>query len=694
MASSNQSATASRVVKTACEMCWKSCGVDVYVENGKIVQVKGTVDHPYSRGSLCVKGRRAVDHVYHKDRLQYPMKKQNGGWKRISWDEALDTIATKLTDYKQKYGPASHGIFVGDPVSLLGITGWEIIQRFCDVYGTPNRFFVTDLCGGTAMVTEMVTLGSWWLPDPENSSCVVVWADNPQDTQPMFVQHLAGAKKQGAKLIVIDPRRIQISRQADIHLRPRPATDGALALAILNVIISEGLYDKEFVREYAVGFDQLAEHVKQYPPEYAERVTGVPAADIRSTARLYATAKPACIAYGFKLTQNQNGFQTARAVMILQAITGNLGIPGGSRRQKFLRTRPLRLQELMGDTKHVGVRRFPVWELSRGFTNDGCMTNWGDLVLKGEPHKLRTVIVQGANPAVTWPNTPKVRQALDGLEFLVVMDIFMTETAERADIVLPACTFLEKLSVAIESAIMLRRPVIPPLFESWSDSRFRIELARRMGYGQYFPWKDDEELVDYTLEPSGWSVNRVEAENPSAILLDPMDPGVYEYKKKGFRTPSGKAELYCEQLKTLGYDPLPTFRDPAESPGSAPGLAKEYPLTLITGTRELEFWHTQHHRIAKLHQRNPEPKAEIHPDTARKYGVSDGDMMIVENRIGSIDIRARVTEDVLPDMVSVPHAWTQACENNLVDDAPADPISGFVAFSGPPCRIKKKATVS
>jgi anaerobic selenocysteine-containing dehydrogenase len=690
MASSSQSATGSRVVKTACEMCWKSCGVDAYVENGKIVQVKGTVDHPYSRGMLCVKGRRAVDQVYHEDRLRHPMKKQDGGWKRISWDEALDTIAAKLTEYKQKYGPASHGIFVGDPVSLLGITGWETIQRFCDVYGTPNRFFVTDLCGGTAMVTQMVTLGSWWLPDAQNSDCIVVWADNPPYVQPMFAEHIAVARKRGARLIVIDPRRVSLAKQADIHLQPRPATDAALALAMLNVIISEGLYDNKFVREYAVGFDQLAEHVKQYPPEFGERATGVPAADIRSTARLYATTEPACIAYGFKLTQNQNGFDTARAVVILQAITGHLGIPGGARRQKFLRTRPLRLPELMGNTRHVGLSRFPVWQLSRGFTNDGCMTDWGDLVLKGEPHKLRTVIVQGANPAVTWPNTPKVRRALDNLEFLVVMDIFMTETAERADIVLPACTFLEKYSLAIESYIMLRRPAIPPLFESWSDSRFRIELAKRMGYGEYFPWKNDEELVDYTLEPSGWSIRRIEAENHSARLLDPMDPGIHEYKQKGFRTPSGKVEIYCEMLKAMGYDPLPTFREPADSTGNTPELAKEYPLTLITGTRELEFWHTQHHRITRLHQRNPEPTAEIHPVTARRYGVSNGDMMIVENRIGSIEIKAKVTEDIIPQVVSVPHAWALACENMLIDDMPADPVSGFVAYSGPLCRIRKR----
>jgi len=679
-----------RVVKTACEMCWKSCGLDVHVEDGRIVKVKGTSDHPFSRGHMCVKARQLVEHVYHKDRLQYPMKKENGSWRRISWDEALDTIAEKLTSYREKYGPASHGVFVGDPVSLLGVTGWETIRRFCDAYGTPNRFFVTDLCGGSAMLAEIVTLGSMWEPDTENAGCIIVWADNPHNTRPSIVSHIAAARKKGARLIVIDPRRVPIARQADIHLRPRPATDGALALAMLDVIISEGLYDREFVENYAVGFDKLGEHVKQYPPEYAERVSSVPAEDIRRTARMYATTKPACIPFGFKLSQNHSGFHTTRCVSILQAVTGNIGIPGGSRRKAFLRSRPLGLPELMRGTKHVGAARFPIWDAYQ-MTNAGCMTNWGDLVLKDEPHRLRTVIVQGANPAVTWPNTPKVARALEALDLLVVMDIFMTETAEKAHIVLPACTFLEKLSLAIESGTMLRRPVIEPLHESWSDCKFRLELAKRMGYGEYFPWEDDEDVVDYAIEPSGWSVERVEAENPSGMLLDVFHPGIHEYKQRGFRTPSGKAELYSETLKNLGCDPLPTYTELSQGSASAPDLAGEYPLTLVTGTRDVEFWHTQHHRLAKLHRRNPEPLAQIHPSTAAEYGIGDRDVMIVENRIGRIEIKALVSEDILPGIVSIPHAWAKACENMLIDDAPADPVSGFVAYSGPLCRIRRKA---
>jgi len=689
--SSNQSVREQGVVKTACEMCWHGCGLDVHVEDGRIVRVEGTPDHPYNRGNICVKARQIVEHVYHEDRLRYPLKKQNGDWKRISWDEALDTIAAKLTEDRDKHGPASHGVLVGDPVSLLGITGWDMIRRFCDVYGTPNRFFVTDVCSGSLMLAEIVTLGALWIPDIENSKCIVVWADNPHNVSPTAVQHFTEAKKRGTKLIVIDPRRIPLANQADVFLQVRPATDAALGLAMLNVIIAEGLYDREFVENYTVGFEELADRVKQYSPEEAERVTGVPAEDIRQAARVYATTKPACISWGMKVMQNHQGFQASRCIAIMQAITGNMGIPGGARRKTFVRQRQTRLPELMGDTIHVGAHKFPLWPVTQGYTNDGCMTNWGDLVLKGEPHRLRTMIIQGANPAVTWPNSPKVAKAPDNLDLLVVMDIFMTETAEKADIVLPACTFLEKLSITVEGEVMLRRPAIPPLWESWSDCKFRLELARRMGYEEYFPWKDDEEVIDYFLEPEGLTVKRVEAENPSARLKSMMHPGVYEYKGRGFRTPSGKVELRSELLESYGYDPLPYYQEPAESPISTPELAKEYPLVLITGTRDLEFWHTQHHRLPKLHRRNPEPRAEIHPDTARKYGIGDGDMMIVENRIGNIEIKARVTEDLLPDMVSVPHAWPEACENMLVDDTPADPISGFVAFSGPLCRVRKKS---
>jgi anaerobic selenocysteine-containing dehydrogenase len=318
------------------------------------------------------------------------------------------------------------------------------------------------------------------------------------------------------------------------------------------------------------------------------------------------------------------------------------------------------------------------------------MPNFGDLILEGKPYRVRMMFIIASNPVITWPNTPRVRQALEKLEFLVSMDLFMTETAQYADIVLPACTFVEKYSMPdVTQAAMLRRPIIPTYEESWSDCKFWRELAQRMGYEKEFPWKSDEETLDYYLEPSGTTVRQLRDESPNGMF--PVTKAYYEYKKKGFKTSSGKFEFYCEELKTLGYDPMPIYREPKVGPVTTPDLVAKYPVNLITGVREPGFWHSQYRNLPKLRNKFPEPLADIHPDTAKKYGISDGDMMIVENWIGSIEIKAKVTEDIMPNVVNVPHAWPQASGNMLTDDKPVDPEVGYPSFTALLCRIRKKA---
>lgn len=695
MQRSGSSSTERRVVKTSCGMCYLQCGIDVYVEGGKIVKVEGMSEHPSNRGAICVKGRHAVDYVYSDDRLKYPMKRENGDWKRISWEEALDTIATKLRESKERYGATSFGVFAGDPVGLQERVGWDMIWRFCDVYGTPNRFMDGNICANIRFRAHFVTFGKIMSADIENSKCIILWGGNPHKSTPVHVSRYNTAIERGAKLIVIDPRRTPFAKRADIHVQPRPGTDGALALAMLNTIIAEGLYDREFVENWTVGFDRLAEHVKEYPAEEAERITWVAAEDIRRIARIYATTKPACIRQAVNaLDQCACGFHNSRSLSILQAITGNIDTPGGwARAAGGVHQRDARLPQMMGGMKLTGGDKYPLWHEAGGrVINEGGMVDWPNLVLDGEPYLVKTMFAAGANPLVSWPNSTRVRQALEKLDFFVVMDVFMTPTAEMADIVLPACTFLERLNTCnipqmeCIPTVSLCKPVIEPLWESWSDCKFWLELARRMGYDDYLPWKDDEEALDYFLEPSGLTVKYLRDEHPTGVICG--DVMYDEYKQRGLRTPSRKVELYSEELKKLGYDPLPTYKEPPESPISTPELAKEYPLVLTTGARELEYFHSQHRNIAGLRRRNPEPRAEIHVDTGRKYGVSDGDLMMVATKRGSIEVKARVTEDIIPDVVCLGH-WP-AYENLLTDDTPADPISGYPAFKGLLCRIWRK----
>ena len=681
-----------RVVKTCCGMCIEECGINVSVENGKVTRIKGMPEHPYSRGATCIKGRSIPEHVHHKDRLKYPLKKENSDWQRISWDEALDTIAGKLKEGREKYGPTSLDVLSGDPTAVAETTGWNLMWRFADVYGTPNRHVVDDLCAAAEFHGEVVSYGKRCQCDPnmdQYSNCVFVIGANPHKSAPNVAARIQKAKKRGAKLIVVDPRRTALAKKADIYAQIRPATDGAFLLAMLNTIITEDLFDKGFVENWTTGFGRLAEHVKQFPAEWAEPITGVPAETIKEIARMYATTKPAATHWGLMVAKQQCGFQNFRSLAILWGITGNLDVKGGNvRRSTGVHLRNHRLLDKMGDMKGINTDKYPLYDqIGPVKMALGTCVNWGDLILEGKPYQVRNMIISAANPLVTWPNTTKLNRALDELDFLVVMDCFMTETARKANIVLPAAVFLERPHISfVLRYTMLNKAVLSPPYECWSDCKFWLQLAKKMDYEEYFPWNSDEEVLDYFMAPSGLTIKYLRDEHPTGII--PTKEHYGEYEKFGsFRTPSGKVELYSEQLENMGICPLPIYREPPLSPVNTPEIAEEYPLSLISGVRETEFWHSQYHNIPKLIERCPEPRAEIHPDTAAKFGIDDGEPITVETRTGSMDLKADVTADIMPDVVSITHGW--AGQNALIDDTPADPDSGYAPYTGISCRLRK-----
>jgi anaerobic selenocysteine-containing dehydrogenase len=510
----------------------------------------------------------------------------------------------------------------------------------------------------------------------------------------MLAKSILRAKERGAKLIAVDPRRTPLAKEADIHIRPRPGSDCALLLSMMNVIISEKLHDEHFVNNWTFGFNKLAEHVKAYPPEEVEKLTWVPAETIREIARIYATTKPSCIVQGTNaLDQHATGLQNGRAVAILQALTGNIDVAGGFIRGPRLRENsievPVKLEE-----KAIGQDEYPTFFGIFGHEfGEGQTMVLLDSLLTGEPYQIKAMFITGSNPLLTWPNSKKVEQALKKLDFLMVMDQFMSETAKLAHIVLPAATFLERPELSDYYSlwglpyVMLRKKVIE-YEECWPDLKFWFELARRMGYEEYFPWKSIEEAIDYVLEPSGLTVKYLTEEKPEGLQYASV--AYKDYEREGFRTPSGKVELYSETLASQGHDPMPTFRESPESPFSSPELLKEYPLVLTTGARHLEFCHSQHRNIPSLRQRMPEPLAEINPETAAKYGVRNGDMMIIETKRGGIEMKGHVSEDIVPGVVNLPHGWAQANVNLLTDNKPAESVVGYPPLKSQLCRIKRR----
>ena len=675
-----------QVVKTTCKLCDQDCGINVYVEEGRIVRVEGMAEHPVNKGLLCRKGMAAIEYVYSPDRLKHPLKREGQKWIQIPWDEALNTIARKLEDVKATDGARAIAICSGMPLDRSEAKAY--IERFCDVYGIANYFSVGSFCTYGRAMGYILTYGSWTVADCQNSECILVWAKNPHKSAPPMAKPVRDAKKRGAQLIVIDPVSTPLAKKADLYLRIRPGTDCALALAMLNVIISENLYDSEFVERWTVGFEKLAEHVKGYVPEKVEKITWVPADLIRETARMYANTKPASILQGNALDQSGNGVQSARAIAILQAVTGNLDVPGGNTSPPPFRATYLRFPGMVAE-KPLGADRYPQFFKS---CREGQLVVLPEALLSAKPYPLKAMIISGSNPVLTSPNSEKVKQALRRLDFLVVMDLFVTETAELADIVLPAASYLERTELRDYELlgiphVILRKKAIE-VEECWPDWRFWFQLAKRLGCGKYFPWEDEKEAINHLLRPTGITIEQLK-ENPSGIAYGLMKYRGYE--EKGFRTPSRKVELYSERLENLGQDPLPTYYEPAESPLSTPDLAKEYPLILTTGSRMLQYYHSQLHNIPRLRGKSPQPVAEVHPDTAGEYGINDGEMVILEAKRGSIKIKAKVTEDIAPTVVSIPHGWSQANANVLTDDKPesCDPISGFPAFKALLCRVSK-----
>jgi anaerobic selenocysteine-containing dehydrogenase len=677
--------------KTVCMLCFQVCGINAYVKEGKLTRVEPMMEHPFSRGVLCSRGLNLIPYVYSPDRILYPMMKKNGKHTRISWDEALDIIANKLHQIKKDYGAHSLAVSVGS----IGAENIEIsafAQRFRAAFGTPNYFSIEAHCFRTRIMARLITFGTYPLEDPDNSDCIILWGHNPDASEPPLAARINKALDRGLKLIVVDPKRIPLAKKGKF-IQIRPGTDAALALAMMNVIINEGIYSKEFVEKYTLGFDKLKEHVNAYPPEKVATICGIPEGDIREISRIFAKAKGASIIQGINaLDQHINGFQNSRALAILHAITGNYDVPGGWANNPFMRLTDLRLPV---DEEPVGADRFPLFRRLWGMVAPyGQQMVLPDVILTEKPYPIKAMIVSGGNPAASWPDSEKLKKAFSKLEMLVVMDLFMSQTAELAHIVLPACTSLEMTGLAYNYGLtggipfaMLSKKIIEPQGESWPDWKFYSELGRRMGYGEYFPWNSDEEIVEHFLKASSITLKDLE-KHPEGLWFGER---CYDINAKNqIRTPSGKIELYSQTLGDLGYDPIPIYREPTQSPAQSPELVKQYPLILNTGARMVEYTHWQMRYIPELRKLAPDPEAEMHPGTAARYGIQDGDLIVVETRKGQMTIKAKITDDLLPDLVNVPHGWAKGLnENVLTEMDPRDPVTGYPELRALACRIRK-----
>lgn len=661
--------------RTVCGICSGTCGVTVRLENGEPCAIEGDSDHPVSTGHICPKARALPEMLRTPDRLRHPLRRgASGTWEEISWGEAFAVLSEELDGIRRKYGPEALAVHVGH--AGVGKEFLPYAERFCALYGTPNFSTCGSHCYESKSMANVVTFGKMPVGDYARSRCIVLWGKNPGSSAPSLVNEIAEARSRGCALIVIDPRRTPLARKADLHLQLRPGTDGALALGLLHVIIKERLYDKDFVDRWTVGFDALRQAAGEYSPEKVERITWIPAGQLREAARTYARAPAACISLGVAVELSTNGFQAARGVAALQAITGNLDIAGGA---VFLDEAPLSDLQLTahnGGKQAIGADEYPLFHR---VSRNAQANLYARAILEEKPYPLKGLVVAGSNPVLTWPNARRVREALSRLEFLAVIDPVMTATARQARLILPCASFLGGDELWDSSHISLepRIGLAPKICNDWGlPTNWEIwrEVAVRMGYSDSFPWCTEEEAITSRLQtlkltyndlrdiPEGYNYHRWTAKR---------------YEKENFNTDSGKVEIYSGLLERHGYNPVPSYAEPAESPLSTPDVASLFPLVLTTGARRLEYLHSRFRNVESLRTRAPGPYIEINPFTADGLGVKDGDMVLVETLRGSIGIRARCTPSILPGVISMSHGWDEANANILTDDACLDPVSGF-----------------
>jgi anaerobic selenocysteine-containing dehydrogenase len=699
-----------QIVRSNCRMCHGGCGVLVHLRDGKVVKIVGDPDSPLSNGYTCSKGRATVEYLYHPDRLTFPLQRVGARgenrWERIGWDQALETIAERLLHYKAEYGPESVGVAVG-----TGRPYMFFALRFANAFGTPNFVSYSHNCYLPRIMASMITcrgplpICDFYGFGGVQPKCVLVWGCNIAETgsaDGMCGVQVPLAQRAGAKMIVVDPRRTKTAAKADVWAQVRPGTDVALALGMLHVIVEEGLYDKEFVQQYTVGFERLVERVRQYPPDRVAEITWVPASTIVDMARLYATTKPACLLWGNGVDQSVNCFQTARALMILRGITGNIDVPGGDvfwePPDGLFRSEPfLALENTLFDRVPPEVRARALGVEGQIPLNPGVRhAGFWDAALSGKPYPVKALVLVGTNPLLTGTDPLRGEAALKSLDFSVAIDLFMNPTAQLADIVLPAATWLEQDDVADMHFIwcVTARRKLVTIGECRDDKDIFIDLAKRMGMAEEFPWADSRGFCEFVLKDAGLTFEQ--------FVEKGLLQGEMRYRKhetEGFPTPAGKFEIASSILEAFGHDALPDFIEPPESPYSVPEIAEEYPLIAITGCKIEPFFHSEHRQLASQRRKNPDPLVDIHPATAAALGVADGDWVWIESRRGRVRQRARVTPDIDPRVVSLQHAWwfpereapeygwKESSANLLLDPTPADSIWGSESRKGFLCKV-------
>ena len=791
----------SEKIRGYCSGCSCHCPAVSHVVEGIFVKVEPDYDHPLG-GVICPKALAGPELVYNKQRLEYPMRRtrpkgdSDPGWERITWDEALDNIAMKLNQIKAEHGAESLAVArcAPDGSAMWDVNPW--VTRLAWAFGTPNNIATTHICqwhrdnASAYTYGQPGTAGTAGRPEFERAGCILIWGNDTHTTRPNLIPYIEQGLERGAKLIVIDPRKIEMAKMADLWLQVVPGTDGALALSMINVMIEENLYDHDFIRdwttapflvrsdtgdllkasdvkvgaaptnfvivdsangtpgEYAPGtplgippaidvnctvelangqkiecdtvFRLLRRAAAEYPPHKIEALTSVPEDQIRNATRMLAKSKPACWYSWNGIEQNVNATQTNRAVCILYALTGDYDTLGGNVVLPKLSMNSIDGREFLSAeavNKRLGFKERPLG--TTGTIGAIQASEVYKAILTGKPYPIKALLGFGGNLLTSNSPVLEGREALSKLDFHVQAELFLSPTAQMADIVLPVTSFWESWHLGIIEVsplgpnphIQLRTAVVPPQHESWTDMEIIFRLAKRMGMGDRFWDGNIEEALNYLYAPTGVTVEQMKGQ-PGGISLNlPVEYRKYGKKDNagnyvGFPTPSKRIELFSQIFKDHGYNPLPRWKQPAFKKLIEANLLGKYPL-ILTGAKVKEYCHSEQRSLPSLRKAVPQPFLEINREKVRDIGCRDGDMVVVESPYGAITLQAKIVDGIAYNVVCTQDGWWQGCEelslpgydpfsseganaSLLYENDEKDEISGCLPLKAYPCNVRKK----
>ena len=684
---------------SVCDICTPGmhCGLTCYVKDEKIIKIEGTKEHAFSKGKLCTKGLGNRQYMNREDRILTPLKRVGergeGKFEPISWDEAMDIVASKMLESKEKYGPESVAFYVG-------YSKWFrfMLRRLAYAFGTPNFGTESSSCFTSGVMAWQVIAQEYMQQDMANTDLFIGWGTNSFFSRWPMVGGMEANKKRGMKVIIVDPRITPTTeRIADLHLRPHLGTDGALALAIANVLIANDWVDKEFIEKYTYGYEKYAEYVKEFTPEKGEELTGVPATDIIKAAEMIHQSKSACITESSApLGHHTNGMQNYRAMMSLLVITGNFDRKGGQRplNHSFIEidcgfpTKDHKFQyELFpeGTKPAVGAKEHPLWHALR---NEMQANDLAFNILRQDEDSVRVLFGGGMNYRM-FTQTENYIEAFKKLDFFVNVDLFMTDTCKWADIVLPACSSMERGEFKSYPGCFIwhTTPVVKPMGESKSDVDIYTMLANKLGLEDEYLCGGYEKCIEYVIEDLPVTVQQLK-DAPHPFKLEGFAP--YKFGstlERGLKTPTGKLEL-CSKLiednPQWGLDALPTYKPPFN-----PDPVK-YPILLCAGTRIPNALHTRLHEVPWERHLLPEPSVEMSMEDADEYGIELGDDVEVVTNIGSLTFKAIPTATVQKGEIYIYHGYRELDINSILDGTNLDPYSGFPAYRSAFCYIRRK----